>query len=74
MKIQIGDFQGKPFMTLVEEQGRYKTELNFGIKKAKMILAAIDHIKEFVAKYDKPVPPQSKPDRETIAELQLKEE
>jgi len=50
MKVQIGEFKGHPFMTLVEGLSHSECKLNFGVKKAKMVLAAIDHIKEFVAK------------------------
>ena len=70
MKIQIGEFKGHPFMTLVEGEGRSECKLNFGVKKAKMILAAIDHIKEFVVKNDNPALQQ--PVLKTIAEVDVK--
>jgi len=70
MKVQIGEFKGHPFMTLVEGEGRGECKLNFGVKKAKMILAAIDHIKDFVAKNDNPS--LQPPDLKTIAEVDIK--
>ena len=70
MKIQVGEFKGSPFMTLSEGEGKYETKINFGVKKAKMILASIDHIREFVAKNDKPDSPE-KPALKTIAEVNL---
>ena len=73
MKIQIGEFRGHPFLTLQEGDEGKGTKLNFGVKKAKMILAAMEHIKDFVTKYDKP-DIQQPPVLTTIAEIKLAEE
>jgi len=42
-------------MTVMNADGKeFDTYVSFGLKKAKMVLAAIDDIKAFVEKNDKP--------------------
>ena len=73
MKIQTGEYKGYPFLTLSEGEGRNEYKLGFGVRKAKMIIAAFDHIKKFVETNDKPVL-QEQPVLKTIAEVKIKVE
>ena len=51
--IKTSEYKGKPLLTLqTSEDDRYPW--SFGVRKAKMAYAAMDHIRAFIAKYDIP--------------------
>jgi hypothetical protein len=51
--ITTGSYKGNPTITLASES---KWPFTFGVAKAKLVLANIEAIKAFVAKYDRPAP------------------
>lgn len=67
MIIEETEFKGRPTLTLrFDEEDKYP--FSFGVGKAKKILAAIDEIKAFVQKYDKPRQEEPKTDDIPAAE------
>jgi hypothetical protein len=64
MAVQIGSYKGKPTISLGAET---KWPFTFGVAKAQMILANLDAIRGFVAKYSAPAGASSGPDRVDMA-------
>jgi hypothetical protein len=58
MFVKVSEYKGKPVICLMrDKEDRYP--FSFGVQKAKLIIPAIEHIKAFIAKYDKPLPDSS---------------
>jgi CO dehydrogenase nickel-insertion accessory protein CooC1 len=53
MIIEESEYQGKPVLVIKNDEND-KYPFSFGVGKAKKVLAAIEEIKSFVAKHDKP--------------------
>ena len=51
MYVRVGEFKGKKVISLLNSEDE-KFPFTFGVKKAKMILEAIEYIQAFVDRYD----------------------
>ena len=51
MFVKVYEYKGRPVITLLRSEDDM-FPFSFGIQKAKMIIAAIEDIKAFIAKYD----------------------
>lgn len=54
MKTVIGEFKGKPTLSILRKEGD-KFPFTFGISKAKLIVEHIEDIKDFVDSTNEPV-------------------
>ena len=56
IRVDTKVFKGKPVLEIVEFESEFSDKfvrLSFGLKKAKLIIANIEKIKEFIKVYDR---------------------
>ena len=64
MLIEETEYQGKPLLSIKNDESD-RWPFSFGLVKAKKILSALDEIKAFVDKYDKPADEPKEPPAKT---------